>query len=245
MKQFSSIPVFLFRLATFMSIFSPAIAIPSANDLLQTAKNNTHIDCNTQHLFYRNTTVIQQAGKAPTTMVQTTELFKKKPNLVKMITDDGVQKRVVISRGDGYLFFQDPTSGKFIPIKAPANLNPFADMANSLTDFASSDVQQVQDPNSQNHYEITVRGGKLPKLVDHALVRIDPQTNVVTHMDGTDTKGNQVLTMDATYQKIGNTYHPKHIHTESHTNNIDVYSDMDVVTNEVDQPIADSNFAIQ
>jgi hypothetical protein len=38
------------------------------------------------------------------------------------------------------------------------------------------------------------------------------------------------------------TYHPQHMHTESHTNNFDVSSDMDVTTNEVDKEIDGSAF---
>ncbi len=84
-----------------------------------------------------------------------------------------------------------------------------------------------------------------PKNVDHATIKVDPDTNTVTHMEGKDKNGKTVLNMDATYQKIGSTYHPLHTHTESHTNNFDVSADMDVVTDEVDKGIPDSTFAIK
>lgn len=84
----------------------------------------------------------------------------------------------------------------------------------------------------------------MPKAVDHATIKVDLQTNTVTHMEGKDKTGNTVLSMDATYQKIGSTYHPLHTHTESHTNNFDVSSDMDVTTDEVDKGIDDSVFSI-
>jgi len=245
MKNVLRSVVLTFILCTFQTL---AWATPSAKDLLNTAKANTTVNCTTHHIVYRNTSVIQKTGQAPTTMVQVTEIFKKKPGYMKMITDDGFQKRVVISRGDGYLYVQDPATGKFQPIKSPINVDPFQQMNNSLDKFDSADSQAVtdaSDPPGKGHYEITVRGGKLPKAVDHATIKLDPQSNCVTHMEGKDKKGNTVLSMDATYQKIGNTYHPQHMHTESHTNNFDVSSDMDVVTNEVDRDMPDSIFVVK
>lgn len=231
----------------FNALLHSAWAEPSAKDILNTAKANTTVNCQTHHLVYRSTTIIQHAGSAPTTTVQVTEIFKKKPNYFKMITDDGTQKKTVISNGDGYLYIQDPATGKFQPIKAPYAIDPFQQMNNSLDDFDSANAQPVTDASDSAgwHHEITVRGGKLPKSVDHATIKVDPQTNTVTHMEGKDKNGNTVLSMDATYQKIGSTYHPQHTHTESSTNNFDVSADMDVVTNEVDQEIPDSAFKVK
>lgn len=242
-----TILVFFF-LVGLIDLQTTAWAKPSAKDILQSCKNSTQVKNNTQHLFYRNTTIILKSGEAPTTMTQTTEIFKKKPNYFKMVTNDGIQQRVVISNGDGYLYVQDNSTGKFQPIKSPINIDPFQQMTNSLDDFDNADAQPVtdaSDPPGKGHYEVTVHRGKLPKIVDQATMKIDPQTNTVTHMEGKDIQGNKVLSMDATYQKIGNTYHPQHMHTESHTNNFDVSSDMDVVTNEVDKGIPDSTFAIK
>jgi hypothetical protein len=222
-------------------------AIPSAHDLLQTAQNNTHITNNTHHLIYQTSTVIQKPGQAPTTIAQTTEIFKKKPNYLKIVITNSIQKSQMISVGDGYLYVQDPTSGKYQPVKAPFPIDPFQTLSNSVTDFDSASSQAVTDPTDPpgGHYEVTVRGGVLPKNVDHATLKIDPTMNVVTHMEGDDPSGNKVLIMNATYQKMGNTYHPQHTHTESHTKNFDVNSDMDVTTNEVDQDIPVSVFSIK
>jgi hypothetical protein len=67
----------------------------------------------------------------------------------------------------------------------------------------------------------------------------------LTPLGAHDKKGNKVLSMDTTCQKIGNTYHLQHMHTESHTNNYDVSADMDVTTNEVDKGISDSTFTVK
>lgn len=216
------------------------LAAPSANDLLQTAKNNTTVNCTTHHMLYRTATVIQKPGQAPISIIQTTEIFKKKPNLLKIVMDDGIQKKQFISRGDGYMYVMDPTSGKFQPIKSPYSIDPFQQMSNSLTDFDGATAEPVGD-----HNEITLRGGKLPKNVDHAKLVLDPQKQVVTHMEQTDTKGNTVMSMDANYQKIGSTQHVKHMHTEGHTAKYNISADMDVLTNEVDQGIPDSAFNVK
>jgi hypothetical protein len=235
--------VFFFHLCGFNL---KAWAAPSASDLLQTAKSQTHVNCNTQHLMYKNSTIIQRAGQAPMTLIQTTEIFKKKPSLVHMIVTDNVGgQRDVISSGNGYIYLKDPTSGKYVPIKSPIQIDPFQDMNNTLSDFDSADAQAVTDASDPpgGHYEVTLRGGKMPKGVDHTTLKIDPQTNTVTHLEGKDVNGNTMLSADTTYQKIGNAYHPQHMHTETHTKNIDVNSDMDVVTDEVDTNIPDSTFA--
>lgn len=202
---------FLF-LVCFIALSTCAWAGPNAKDLLNTAKSQTHVDCTTHHMIYRNSTVIQKPGQAPMTLTQVTEIFKKKPNFVRMIIDDGVSKKDVISRGDGYIYTKDPTSGKYLPVKSPVQIDPFQDMNNTLSNFDSADSQAVTDATDgpNGHYEITLRGGKMPKGMDHATVKIDPQTNTVTHMEGKDVNGNTILNSDTTYQKIGNIYHPQH-----------------------------------
>lgn len=230
--------VISFWLLTFFEAL--AWADPSANDLLNTAKANTTVNCNTQHLIYSTTTVIQKPNQSPMTVTQTTELFKQSPNLIKIITNNGTQQNVAISVGDGYLYVQNPNTGTYQPIKSPFPINPFQQLQNQLTDF-----DQATAANKGDHYEVTLHGGKLPKNFDHSTVNVDVKTNVVTHMEGIDMKGNKVLSMDATYQKIGNTYHPQHVHTESHTTNFDISADMNVVTNEVNKGIPVSVFAIK
>jgi hypothetical protein len=229
---------FLFWLVTFFQ--TPVWADPSASDLLNTAKAKTTVNCNTQHLLYSTTSVIQKPNQAPITMTQTTELFKQSPNLIKIITNNGTQQSVAISVGDGYLYVQNQNTGAFEPIKSPFPINPFQDLQNQLSDFDQATANNMGD-----HYEVTLHGGKLPKNFDHATVNVDAKTNVVTHMEGVDVNGNKVLSVDASYQKIGNTYHPQHVHTESHTTNFDVSADMNVITNDVNQGIPVSVFAIK
>jgi hypothetical protein len=226
---------------------SSAWALPSAHDLLQNVQNSTHITNNSQHIIYKSSTIIQKPGQGPTTIVQTTEMFKQKPSYLKVIIDNSVQKSAMISVGDGYLYVQDPTTGKYSPVKAPFPIDPFQVLSNSVTNFDSSSAQAVTDATDPpgGHYEVTLRGGQMPKSMDHAVVKIDPTGNTITHMEGLDPTGKRVLTMDATYTKIGDTYHPQHVHTESHTKNFDVSSDMDVTTNEVDQDIPVSVFSIK
>src|SRR5580704_699879 len=98
--------IYLKLLTTFsffcVLIFSPrfSLATPSADSLLsacgQTLQNTS---LQTQHLIYQTTLIMAQGTQAPVTNVQTIEVYKKAPNLMKMITNNGYSTQTVISNG--------------------------------------------------------------------------------------------------------------------------------------------------
>lgn len=238
MKKFKVLFVSLIFLLVYFS--ASAWAGSSGDDLLNACKQALQTSSfQTQHLVYKTTLVMTQGTQAPVTNVQTIEIYKKLPNYMKMTTDNGYNKQTIITNG-GYAYIQDPGTGKFVPVKGLAPSNPFQSLTQSLsTNFATATVNTTD----ANTSEITVTGGKLPKFVDHAMIRVDSPSHTITHMEGVDSKGNQVLNMDMTYQKIGTATQLKHFDSQSSYKNISVNTTMDVLTNEINQNVDNSVFA--
>lgn len=224
--------------------FKPSLtfATPSADDILkacQTAFQTNNFQ--TQHLVYKITTIVAQGVQAPVTNIQTVEVYKKLPDLMKVTTDNGYSTQVIISKG-GVAYIQSPGSGKFTPVKGVTPGNPFQNVTQSIaTNFSTTTVNQAD----ASTYEITVTGGKLPKFVDHAMLRVDATTNTITHLEGVDKKGTQVLVMDITYQKIGTAMQLKHFDSATSYKKMSANISMDVLTNEINQNVDSGVFNVQ
>ena len=238
MKKFNA-----YYLILIFVIFKPdsLFAGPSADDILKTCQTTFQTSTfQTQHLTYRVSTVIVQGTQAPVTNLQTIELFKKRPGMLKMITDNGYSRQTIIAM-NGYAYIQDPTSGKFMPVKGLAPQDPFQTAPFTFSNFTSATVNQTDN----STYEITVTGGGLPKIVDHAILRINTSTHTIDHVEGVDKNNNQVLMMDITYKTFGSTLQMNHFASESKSSNMLVDTTMDVLNDEINRNIDDSVFAVQ
>ncbi len=139
------------------------------------------------------------------------------------------------------MYVLNSSTGKYTPVKGSAPLDPFQESLQTLNNFDSTTVNQVDNTT----YEITVMGGKLPKFVDHAMIRLDSSANEITHVEGVDTKGSQVLNMDLTYKKVSGFLQVQHVDSQVSSKNMSMTSTMDVVTNEINANINDSVFSVQ
>ena len=226
-------------LGWFLAITTCSWAGPSANDLIAACQKNIQTDFQTQHTAYSLTTILTKQNQTPVTNIQTIEMYKKKPDLLKMITDNGFTQQEMVAQG-GYMYIKVPNTGKYTPVKSAFPINPFLQITNTLSNFKSSSVTQ-----NGNFYEITIKGGQLPDTVDHAVLRIDPATNTMTYVEGWDKKGNKVMTMDITYQMIGKYLQIKGLNTQTVTGSLNVSIVTKVFTNEINQNIDSTVFAVK
>lgn len=221
-------------------VAATAWALPSAKDLLDDCRKSLEVDCKTQHLVTKTITVIKKTGESPVTMVQSLEMWKKKPDLLKTIIDNGITRQETIGKGD-YLFIQDPITKKYSSIKSPFKIDPFQKMNQSISGFGEAVVAD----NGDGTLTVTLRGGTLPESMDRTEVLVDGEAKVVTRVLGFSKAGSEVLRVELEYAEVGGKKYVKRMVTGSDTGTYGLSSEMVTVVNEVDPVLEDAFFEVK
>jgi len=168
-------------------------ALPSAEDLLKTAYKKLNPDFDSQHAKYRTTTIIGRVGSTPVTTVITQEIWRKKPSLMKVTTNqDGIVKTVIY---DGKYMYLQNDKGGYDPIRSSTSFDPFPQVPFDIKNFGGSIVQA-----SGVDFLVILQGGQIGKVgIDRLEVLVDGKSRLIRWMKGFDGEGATLLDGSFTY----------------------------------------------
>jgi len=216
-----------------------AWALPSAKSILDDCAKTLEVDCKTEHTVSKTTTVTSNAGDTPMTMVQVIEVFKKKPNKMKTIIDNGLTRLTTFCLGE-YMYIQDPATKKYSPVKAPFKIDPFGKMNQTLSNFDSSEAKDNED----GTYTVTLRGGKLDETIDRTEVLVDSSRMVVTQVKVFGKDGVIGLVLSLVYENVGDHLQMKKMSLKNDTGSSGLVSETEIVEHQIDSTMDDSVFEV-
>lgn len=170
-------------------------------------------------------TVVNLGGRA-VTYSQTTEIWQKKPDLMKMVTvDQDGKKREVVSDGQ-YMYVKNQGTGKWMSLKSGAMPDPFAYVGSNLDGFGSSSVVK-----RDGRIVVVLSGGKDAKGVDRIEATMDEEGKRVKRIEGFGTDGSRQSEIVITYKDDGSI---TTVDTKADSGGGKVDSHFEIVTDEKD-----------
>ena len=164
--------------------FAPlrADSLPTAEQALKNCYAILNPDVNSLHAIYRSTTVILADDGSSVTQVENQEVWRKKPNLFKFITDiDGVGRTVI---SDGKYMYISNESGKYDVVRGSGDMGTLAQVPFNVADFDSATLTANGDK-----YLVVLSGGKIKAAVDRLEVTINPSNWTFETMVGYGSQG--------------------------------------------------------
>lgn len=212
-------------------------ASPSAKDLLDACRKNLDPSYDTSHIKYRTTSIMGNPGSTPTTIVQMHDIYKKKPDMMRLSVDNGLTIQESLIRG-GYLYFKGP-KGDINVLKAGDEINPFGKVQNTLDNFDQATVESYADTDAV----VKLQGGKYIAADTYILVNIDPSLGFINQIT---TYKNHVRTsvVDFTYGLMDSSTQKKlkTMTVECGTANLTLSAVTEFLANECNEVLSDDLF---